>query len=421
MITEREMKRILRNDIQIPGAVDRRISGTLSQIEAYSAQGAVALPSPRASRGFRRTILVAAVIAALAAGTTIALASTGLLGAFFSAITSGSPSRQAIVEHGFVSEVTSASPITAENGTATTGENSLILRAYYIDSKEIGFDFVLSNVGLDLSEDDLGNVFLNNGFRMEMDYSSGETSVWEQTERDNFSSRTFPGGHFVSDRANNIHEYKPGQDFLLGAAAKRIGDGEYNISLVVSFYQEPVQIGERLRLSLSELQFVVFDNNVDEPDVLTLKGDWTFEVQIDNIFQNTDALSYRPADGFSVRGVEITSVTVNPSICRIEAQIDFEASGLGNPDNANLEATEWTTAEWQTAKMDMFELDVYASSGDNVYRFETSAHTDVAGGIVTCYFELASMYFDAPESIMLHFVNRNGVTLDIPLTLNVEP
>ena len=367
---------------------------------------------------YRPRIMAAAItVILLVALSTVALAATGVLGDFFSAITSGSSSRQAIVDHGFVSEVSPGVPVDAEKVTGTAEENMLTLRAYYVDSKEIGFDFIITNTTADIPDD--WSMVHFTGFSMEMDYSDGETSIWEEINTDDFSSRSFPGGHFISDRVNNIHEYEPGQDFLFNTAAVMTEDGNISISFIVSFYQEPVPIGEKIRLSLGELHFVSGDNNVDPADVITVEGGWTFEFTIDNMYQNTDSLSYRLADGATIEGVEIVSVTVNPSVCRIEALIDFKASGLGNPGNANAEATPWTTAEWQSAKLDMFDLDLHATDGEgNLYRFRSSAHTDVANGIVACWIEVDSMFFDAPENLTLHFASLNGVTVDASLALS---
>jgi len=68
MINQKEMKRILRNDLQIPSAVDQRISSTLSRIGASS--GTVMYRRPRKMPSI---LIAAALILILFTGTAFAI------------------------------------------------------------------------------------------------------------------------------------------------------------------------------------------------------------------------------------------------------------------------------------------------------------------------------------------------------------
>ena len=147
-----------------------------------------------------------------------------------------------------------------------------------------------------------------------------------------------------------------------------------------------------------------------------MSGSWSFDIDIDEKFGETAALSYAPVESYEAQGNRVTSVTVLPTVCRIEALIDFDKSGLGNPENAE-RAREMGT---NPIKLDILELNVYAVvDGMNPYGLWSSGYTETAGGIASCWFEIeSSMYFDAPEKLTLRLESIKGTSIDIALTLN---
>ena len=382
---------------------------------------------------YRPRFAVAAIIVLALVLSTAALAATGTLDSLFAALSwgnLGNNSRQSIIDNDFVAEVIPNQPVSADSA-------ALELRAYYIDTKEIGLDFTLS--GIDIPED-WGFAVISD-FEMEMTYSNGDTAVWSLESLDshtNFQRRTFPGGHFFNDGTLENYEYEPGQDFVIDAAVVKLGDGEYNVSVIIRFYQTAVPVGEHIKLRIEKLHLYddgrsiitiantpVFDgidedmrDKVDIGNVVMIEN-MEFDIEIDRMFQSADSLTYRPASGFSVDGIEITSVTVSPATCRIEARIDFAKTGLGDPNSAaQASGMQTDNLDMLIAKLDMLNLDIYAQSGDRIYGLQAGSHTDATGGIVTLWVELESMYFDAPENITLHFENQSNVSIEIPLVLH---
>jgi len=359
----------------------------ISKLKQQSFKGGTYM---KTSYRHRFAAITAATVLLIALSVT-ALAYTGVLGNLFTAIhNSGidNPSRQAILDNSYVAEVAAASP------NRTTGEAVLELRAYYVDNKEIGFDFTLT--GADIPEDykpGYGCYAFINNLSLEMAYENGVTNVLE--------------------------------DFICDTRAAKIGDDVYDISTVVTF-NAPVALGEKARVNIGGLGFRYDYVGGEEQRagtdlasvVKTVEGSWAFDIEIDDRFKNAKPLIYRPAYADSTAGVVITSVEVYPTACRIEALIDFKNSGLGDPANEGTKGTEWTTAEWHYAKMNMLGLDVCASAGDKVYTFQKSSHSDTADGIVPCWFEIGSMYFDAPEDLKLIFTGYNGNTAEVALLLN---
>jgi hypothetical protein len=145
-------------------------------------------------------------------------------------------------------------------------------------------------------------------------------------------------------------------------------------------------------------------------------------------------------------------VTVLPTVCRIEARIDFAASGLGNPENSEY-ARKQTAGGYEIdydslyAKLNMLDTNVtalteagleYLSSYQyqkpkqrtapkeqarlvGVYTSILSEYIAVTDSVVTCWFETESMYFDAPENLTLRFAGYDGKVIDIPIALRKSP
>ena len=397
----------------------------------------------------RRLAIVAALVVMLLTISTVALAYTGVLSDVISTIINGtainggigSSSRKAIVEQGYVASVTSDKPAIAEG-------NSLELIAYYADAKEIGFNFILTSsepfdemTDAELSDKLAGaepsefweNIYFNY-FCLEMTGSDGVTNTWEQIVdlENGFERRTFPGGYSYYDWKNEIYEYEPDdgkdpmesiavadvQDFQHYAVAQRVDNNTYDITLIVSFDKAQAQIGEKAHLKVGNLRFTVFgdisdDNAVDQRTVID--GVWEFELKIDNKFVDVTELQYTAvnADELANLGIVIESVTVMPSVCRIEASIDFDRAGLADPDNINK-----TDSPRLLGKLDWLDSHIHAVSGSDVYSGMTSDYTEVNGRVVKCCYEIGSMFFDAPENLTLILEGYGGTVIEIPLILN---
>jgi hypothetical protein len=345
----------------------------------------------------------------VASGTT-ALATTGVLDNIFAAVTGqgrlANDSRQAIIDNGFVAEAQADSYVSPDGTTLT-------LETYYADSGEIGLDFILSGVD---GPDGYSPIIVSD-FALEMIDGNGEVATWEwlmDLEGD-FESRTFPGGYFFDDRKNDVHGYESGgQDFAVDADATKIDESTYRVSVIVEFREPVVSIGEKMRVRIGNLRFGIDDQGVDAPTFVAFEDNWMFDIDIDSRFVSTESIAYNVAPGFSTAGIEITGVTVQPTVCRIKANLDFSQSGLSNPESAAISAE----TGFPQAKYDLMTLGVYAKADDKRYGSMSSSFTDVTDGVVKCWFEIDSMYFDAPETLTLFFVDNDGTTIEVPLVLS---
>ena len=382
----------------------------------------------------RRLAVAAILVVMLLTISTVALAYTGILSNVFSAITSGSVvngglgsnTRKAIVEQGYVAGVT-------PDASVSTDGNTMELIAYYADAKEIGFNIRLSGAEL---PDTWDRIFFSY-FCLEMTGSDGEISTWENIVdyENGFERRTFPGGYYYDNWNRNIGEYEPSdgkdpmesiavadvQDFIHDAAAERVDETTYDITLIVSFDKASVQIGEFAHLSIGGLRFITFCDISDDNAVnqfTTLEGMWEFDLNIDKRFADVTELQYSVvnADELASMGVVIESVTVLPSVCRIEASIDFDKAGLANPENINN-----ADSPRQLGKLDWLDSHMRAVSGSDVYGSMTSDYTEVNGRVVKCSYEIGSMFFDSPENltlILIGYEGYDGLIIEIPLTLD---
>jgi len=241
-------------------------------------------------------------------------------------------------------------------------------------------------------------------------------------------SRTFPRGHYYHDFVRGVFEYEPGdgQDFQVNASAVEADDGTYDITVVVTFYalnrDARVLADKMARLKIGffssqSLVDIADDNAV--PQIVMLDGVWEFDIVIDRKFTNTTELQYIAINAEEAErfGITIKSITVFPSICRIEATIDFSRNGLAHPDNIVNELV--IEAPWRLAKFDMMDVGVCAVSDSGVYGNMMSSYDldTVNGRAVECWFEISSMFFDAPETLTLVFDGSGGTVIEIPLEL----
>ena len=146
-----------------------------------------------------------------------------------------------------------------------------------------------------------------------------------------------------------------------------------------------------------------------------LDGVWEFDLDLGSRFTSVTELQYLVSntDELEKKGIFIESITVLPSVCTVEASIDFNKAGLADPDNINR-----TDSPRLLGKLDWLNSHVHAVSGDSVYTFISSDYTEVTGRVVKCRFEIDSMFFDAPEKLTLMLEGYNGTTIEIPLTLS---
>lgn len=384
-----------------------------------------------------RLAAVTAAAVLLVALSTVALAATGVLGDWYASMRVGNQirtnTRQALIENDYVTEIEAD----AAAAVSETDGKRLELNAYYADSREIGLDFTLT--GADVPEG-YNNLRIS-GFVLEMTDAGGNVRTW----------------HPLSD-SENVH--------IFDARTIKTGEGTHNISVFITF-KDSVDIGVSARVTMSGISFVRYgdisdDNAVDE--YYPLDGTWSFEFDIDGSFANVEAISYAPTIDGAISGIEITSITVLPTVCRIEAVIDFSETGLTDPNNESIAraaaAEGYITFEEAFAKHNFLDLNMFAMTDEYMaYLAEYQAmseeeqharrlenkeasergqnqdvsrgyysgaasgynpETDIQGGGngVRCWFEIESMYFDAPDNIILRFMGYDmDVTVDIPVAI----
>ena len=245
--------------------------------------------------GFRKPTLIAAVIAiSLLAFSTAALAYTGVLSGFFTAITSstgiegdgdygfGTDARKEIVEQGHVTEIAPLVSITDDG-------KMLKLNAYYADAGEMWFNLNLSNAELPDSWDQV----LPCLFSLEMIYSDGTVEKWEFIGNENSERVAFPGGYFFFDRSLDVNESEISEDskpFTHNTMASFTDDGSLEITLIVQFSNANMQLGEKVHLQLGNLMFTKIDkdlfiegaDNTGAIQRTTLNGVWEFVIDTNN-------------------------------------------------------------------------------------------------------------------------------------------
>ena len=389
----------------------------------------------------RRFILAALLVVMLLTIGAVALAYTGVLSDVFLAVTNSSnrnsglasDSRRAIVENGYLAIVTPGASVAIDG-------YSLVLKAYYADARELGFNFTLSGSDLPASWKEIFVQY----FSLEMTDSDGDVNSWElryiEEAHEEASvarggnmtyfveSRTFPGGHYYYDYVREVFEYEPGdgQDFQINASAVEADDGAYDITVIVTFHDSnsdarvPVGKSAHLKIGFLSLQSSadITDDDAMRQTVM-LDGVWDFDIEFESRFIDATELQYVVIDPVEAErlGVAIKNITVFPSVCRIEATLDFSRNELACPDNINNELVK--EEPWRLAKFDMMDVGVSAVSDGGVYGNMMSSYDldAVNGRAVECWFEIGSMFFDAPQALTLVFKGSGGAVIEIPLEL----
>jgi hypothetical protein len=346
----------------------------MSKINA-AATGSRSRARPRLPR-----LAVAAIAAALvvALGTT-ALAASGALSDIFAAFYGplGNGSRRAIVDEGFISEVSSAVP------SPTTGAPALELCAYYIGGNELGLDFTLTGVDI---PDKFFNYQYIGDFSLELTDKTGAVIIPE---------------------------------CLVNARAVKINGDTCDLSVIAEFRDPDIPVGGTARLTLGDINFMYLGDISDDDAVdeyFVIDGSWSFDFHIDDKFAEATELRYVPAEPGENQGVTVTSVTVLPTSCRIEAAIDFSKNTLGLLDSAAMSQE----SGYPQAKYDLLGTGFRAEADGRTYRGISSEFTDVTDGVVQCVFIIDSMYFDKPETLTLKFWGDAGYENDIEIPLVLE-
>jgi len=445
---QRDIETALRNakHIEVPDSTFKRVENVLRSLEERKD---ITGMKPK----YRKQTLVAVIaVISLVALSTAALAYTGVLSGVFSAITGGrdiegefgSDTRKAIVEHDHVVEVEPHTFI-AEDGS------KLELNAYFADSREIWFDFTLSDADIPDNWDYVQPCY----FSLEMTQSDGTVSKWEHIIDEDLSERaTFPGGHSFIDRTNNTHggeSIDGSHRFVHNVSSSPADDGSLNITIIVSFSYPYPQIGEKIHLQIGNFMFTTteFPDDIilgaDETlemyydswivNRTILKGVWEYEIDVDSRFTDVSQLIYDVVNGDEAaqHGIIIHSITVTPTAGRVEVTIDTSKSSIMNPnyvvirnpinmftEDGNPYILENPTPQ-QILDYGFMHLNVYAEANGNRYTANGST-IDMNGDILKGWFEFGSMYFDAPESLTLVFETHvfNGELTEAPIRIPLK-
>jgi hypothetical protein len=280
------------------------------------------------------------------------------------------------VDEGFISEVSSAAP------SPTAGAPALELRAYYIGGNELGLDFTLTGVDI---PDKFFNYQYIGDFSLELTDKTGAVSL--------------PEG-------------------LVTARAVKISGDTCDLSVIAEFLDPDIPVSETAHVTIGDINFVLLGDISDDDAVdeyFVIDGSWSFDFRIDDKFAEATELRYIPAEPGETQGVTVTSVTVLPTSCKIEAAIDFSKNGLGISDSAAMSQE----TGYPQAKYDLLGTGSRAEADGKTYREISSEFTDVTDGVAQCVFILDSMYFDRPETLTMKFWGDAGYenTIEIPLVL----
>ena len=374
-------------------------------------------------RRLPRAALIAAVI-----GISITLLAVGapvfaaVIDHVFSAIQGGfmnNSSRSAIISEGYVAEA----PIVTE-GAEDPAKPSLVLKNYYIDPREIGFDLLFSGA----NPGDGWEESISPNLSLELIDADGKSLLWEESNdmETDVQRRVFPGGHFLDDPVNNIHEYVEGSvtDFGVSGIAQKIGDDEYSVAIIISFNNPFDFASTQMRLLVDSIVFWGYPG-IDDitaaamPKAMSRKinGGWSFDVEIDSKFAGSNALIYQvsnPGDSAS-KGVEVLKFEVMPSACIVDMAIDYSKNKLADPNNINL-----VSEPHYVSKVNVMDTEIQAEADGKIYSFQSSSKLHDKGSVTFCRFELDSMYFDNADSIKLRFTERDGEVIELRMEL-IQP
>lgn len=350
----------------------------------------------------KSALFVAAIVIFTLTVSTAALAYTGVLTRLFTAITDGeggemglsSDSRMAIMEHDYTTELSPLASIT-EDGKL------LELNAYFADTREIWFNFNLSNAE---TPDDWTQI-LPQHFTLAMIQDDGTVSNFEVSIDENTERMTFPGGHWYLNRELDVREWVASDDaqhFNINTVGTLVDDGSLEITVLLEFPNANAPIGEKAQLQIGNFLFTEmigdFVEGADNSDAIrrtTVGGVWDFEVAIYS--RLAVEYSIANADEVAQYGITIQSITVQPTATRIYLSIDFSNNAFESFDASN--------------------LTISAVSNGEQYRANGS-HIKMSGNLIEGWFEFGSIYFDTLESLTLQIEDFiEGHVVNLPLRI----
>ena len=429
---QRDIETALRNakHIEVPDSTFDRVENVLRSLEERKD---ITNMRPK----YRKQTFVAAIVAvSFIALSTVALAYTGVLSGLFSAIIDGetgegglsSDTRKAIVEHDHVAIVEQEDNKEAITKISMVDDGSeLELSAYFVDEKEIWFNFTLSNADVPDGFEPEHHQVLPGLYSIEMTQSDGTILKWEDIVDENGERRTFPGGNSYINWSNNTHGGESSEESLYltnNTKASFNEDGSLEITIIGVFSSMDNRlpdIGNKMKLQIGNFMFNMvewerFVEGADNSAIISktwLSGMWEFSIDVDSRFTDTERLQYNVINiaEAAQQGITIHSVTVLPSATIIDLSIDFSKNELMTPpkdagDDYDIRQNIILNA---TAVSETAQYKVVSSKSD--------ANGDIR-------FELESMFFEAPENLTLVFGRHvlfaesyDEVEIQIPIKL----
>lgn len=345
------------------------------------------MPAVRRHRRQRRLVPVAIGLVALAVvcftAPTMAEAVTHLFSAL-RGTTLESGSRAGIVNNGFTAPVPAGS-----QSTAASHGYQLSLQSYYLDENEIGLDFTLSGPELNF--------------------------VWDMVSLPNLALE-------ITDASGKRHVWR-GTDLLSEAAVKRVGKNKYDLAVVLDSFKSPVgTTAKKMRLSFDDIQ--LFAPIAMEDERATLKGSiagpWAFDVRVDEKFAQAKTITYRVVDPAAAlkHGITVESVTIRPSVTRIEFAIDYSKNHLTDKANDEANPRDAGVPGFKQHKIDFMNTEITLKTGGKTYGFGSSDIVREKGDIAYCWCEMDSIYFDkkaTDATLQITSPDMNGEVISIPL------
>jgi hypothetical protein len=148
----------------------------------------------------------------------------------------------------------------------------------------------------------------------------------------------------------------------------------------------------------------------------TLFNLYEIEIEIDGRFTKIEPLRYTAANAEEAAqmGITIYSVTVTPTVTRVDVTIDTSKNNLMNPDyfvvhesiyigDGNPPRTPESLSGQDIYDMRLMNLHIYAVSDTKEYSHFMGVNGRHEENIIEGWWEFGSMYFDAPENLTLVF------------------
>ena len=404
-------------------------------------------------------VIAAAIIVSLLMFGTAALAYTGVLSGVFSAITGGTEKVNAYFDTDTCREIVDNEHVAVHElppASAVDDGSKLELIAYFADSNEIWFNFILSNVDIPEHWNADTDQFLPCFFSLEFVQNDGTVNKFEKVIDENSERSTFPGGYTILDRERNLVGYRyddDSQTFGYNTTVSLKDDGSLDITLIVEIFSRNATIGDKAYLQIGDFMFnsvrlpddtilgvedtpeMYFDRWITHRTILD--GIYEFEIVIESRFTEAAAfLRYIPenTEEAAQLGITIHSVIVTPTATKVEVTIDTSKNNLMNPDYFGIHESIYLgdgnppRAPESLSGQDIFDmrlmnLFIYAVSDTKEYSHFMGVNGRHEENIIEGWWAFSSMYFDAPENLTLVFDTHvfggeyTGGEVRIPLVL----